>query len=554
MEEKKESLNFIEEIITQDLESGKHNGSVLTRFPPEPNGYLHIGHTKAICLNFGIAKKFGGQCNLRFDDTNPTTEDTEYVDAIKADIEWLGFEWKGEALFASDYFEQLYQFAVDLINKGYAYVDESSSEEIAEQKGTPSIPGIANQYRDRPVEENLELFQAMRDGKFEDGKMVLRAKIDMTSPNMLMRDPIMYRIKHQHHHRTGDEWCIYPMYDFAHGQSDSIENITHSLCSLEFIHHRPVYDWFIEKLEIFPSRQIEFSRMNVEYMITSKRKMLKLIESGIVSGWDDPRMPTVRGIKRKGYPAAAIRMFCDKVGMTKRDNLIAIDLLESCVRDVLNDTADRAMVVEDPIKLIITNYPEGEVEWLDAENNPQDESAGSRKVPFSRELWIEREDYMKDAPKKYYRLSEGRKVRLKHGYIVECTGANLNEDGSVKEVLCTYFDNTKSGFDNSGIKSKGTLHWVSAAEAIECKIRNFDYLFTDPAPTSHEDKDFMDFVNEDSISETTAYMEPALKDAEIGKQFQFMRKGYYCVDTDSSDDEMVFNRTVDLKSSYKPKK
>jgi len=553
MEEKKESLNFIEQKIEQDIAAGKHNRPILTRFPPEPNGYLHIGHTKAICVNFEMAAKYGGACNLRFDDTNPTTEDTAFVEAIKEDIRWLGFDWNGQVKFASDYFDQLYIFAEDLIRKGLAYVDPSSPDDIAAQKGTPSTPGTGNVYRDRSPDENLKLFREMRDGLHEDGAMVLRAKIDMTSPNMLMRDPLMYRIKHVHHYRTGDKWCIYPMYDFAHGQSDSIEEVTHSLCSLEFIHHRPVYDWFIDKLGIYPSEQTEFSRMNVEYLITSKRKMLRLIEQGIVSGWDDPRMPTVRALKRKGYPAAALRMFCDKVGMTKRENLIEFDLLESCVRDVLNETADRAMVVEDPVKLIITNY-EGDGELVPAVNNPGDESAGMRDVPFGRELWIERKDFMEDAPKKFYRLSPGRDVRLKHGFIVNCTGFKNNELGKLEEVYCTYYPNSKSGSDVSGVKPKGTLHFVAVHAGVPCEVRNLGHLFTDPAPDSHEGKDFLEFVDKDSINSTPAIMEPAIANAAIGKQFQFLRKGYYCVDPDSTSEKMVFNKTTGLKGAWKPKK
>lgn len=553
MEDKKESLNFIEQIISDDISAGKHNGNVLTRFPPEPNGFLHIGHAKAICTNFELAKKFGGACNLRFDDTNPDTEDSAYVNAIKEDINWLGYQWHEEVKFASDYFDALYELAEKLINKGLAYVDPSDPNEIAEQKGTPAIPGTGNAYRDRSPEENLKLFREMRDGKHPDGAMVLRAKIDMASPNMLLRDPLMYRIKHQHHYRTGDKWCIYPMYDYAHGQSDSIEEITHSLCSLEFIHHRPVYNWFIENLEIYPSEQTEFSRMNVEYMITSKRKMLKLIDQGVVSGWDDPRMPTLRALKRKGFPALAIRTFCDKAGLTKRENLIEFDLLESCVRDVLNETADRAMVVEDPVKLIVTNY-EGEGEMLPAGNNPGDESAGTREIPFGKELWIERKDYMEDAPKKFYRLSPGRDVRLKHAFIVHCTGAKYDADGNLEEVHCTYYPNSKSGSDVSGVKPKGTLHFVAVNGGLPCEVRNLGHLFTDPAPDSHEGRDFLDFVDPDSINPEFAIMEPSLAGAKVGKPFQFLRKGYYCVDPDSTSDKMVFNKTTGLKGAWKPKK
>ena len=547
-----ESLNFIEQIVVDDIKSGKHDGAVLTRFPPEPNGYLHIGHTKAICLNFELAEKYNGKCNLRFDDTNPTTEDMEFVKAIQEDIKWLGFQWNEDIKFASDYFDQLYAYAEQLIEKGHAYVDPSTAEDIATQKGTPSTPGIGNEYRNRSAEENLKLFREMRDGKHPDGSMVLRAKIDMTSPNMLMRDPLIYRIKHAHHYRTGDKWCIYPMYDFAHGQSDSIEGVTHSLCSLEFIHHRPVYDWFIENLEIFPSKQNEFSRMNVEYMLTSKRKMIRLIEQGIVTGWDDPRMPTVRGLKRKGFPPEAIRVFCNKVGMTKRENLIEYDLLESCVRDVLNEKADRAMVVEDPIKLIITNY-EGDGEMLPATNNPADENAGTREIPFGRELWIERADFMEDAPKKFYRLSPGRNVRLKHAFIVNCTEAKYDDNGELLEVHATYYPNSKSGNDVSGVKPKGTLHFVPVNGAVKCKIRNYDHLFTDPEPDGHEGKDYLNFVDADSLTEVDALMEPAIANAAEGKQFQFLRKGYYCVDKDSTSDMMVFNKTVSLKGGWKPK-
>ncbi len=550
----KENLNFLEEIVAEDIKNGKHGGAVMTRFPPEPNGYLHIGHTKAICINFKIAEKFNGETNLRFDDTNPTNEDTEFVNAIKEDIAWLGFKWK-EELYASDYFGTLYQYAHKLIDKGLAYVDESTPDEIAEMKGTPTKPGVDSPYRNRSVEENKSLFTRMKNGEFEDGEMVLRAKIDMSSTNMLMRDPIIYRIKHEHHHRTGDEWCIYPMYDFAHGQSDSIENITHSLCSLEFIHHRPVYDWFIENLEIFPSRQIEFSRMNVEYMITSKRRLKKLVEDKYVSGWDDPRMSTISGMRRRGYPAKAFHTFYDKVGTTKRDNLIEFELLESCVRDELNAIANRVMVVTNPIKLTITNYPEGQVEWLETINNPEDENSGTRKMPFSKHLLIERTDFMSDAPKKYFRLSEGRNVRLKSAYIIHCEKAIKNEDGEVVEVLCTYYDNSKSGEDVSGIKSKGTLHWVSEAHGLPCEIRNYDKLYTDPTPADHEDKDIFDFINPDSlIVNNKAIMEPGLKEASVGDYFQFMRLGYYTKDKDSTEDKTIFNLTVSLKGGYKPNK
>ncbi len=551
MTENKESLNFIEQIIEEDISNEKHGGRIHTRFPPEPNGYLHIGHAKAICINYETAIKYGGKYNLRFDDTNPVTEDTSYVEAIKKDINWLGYQWEGEALFASDYFPQLYQFAIKLIKKGKAYVDDSTVEEIAEQKGTPTRPGIESPFRNRSIKENLNLFERMKNGEFEDGSRVLRAKVDMSSPNMHMRDPVIYRIKHAHHHRTGDEWCIYPMYDFAHGQSDSIEEITHSLCSLEFRHHRPLYDWLIQELKIFPSRQIEFARMNVEYMITSKRRLLKLVEEGLVSGWDDPRMPTISALRRKGYPAESIRLFCDKAGVAKRDNLIEINLLEACVREVLNRDANRVMVVQDPVKLIITNYEEGKTEWMNAENNPEKPENGSRKLPFSRELYIERDDFMEDAPRKYYRLSPGRNVRLKNAYIIHCEDFKRDENGNLLEVYATYYPNSKSGEDTSGVKPKGTLHWVTADHAIPCEIRNYGRLFTDPTPLGHEGKDFMDFYNKDSLDiNTRAVMEPALKDAKEGDQFQFMRKGYYCVDRDSTDEIKVFNLTVSLKEGW----
>ena len=553
-ESKKESLNFIEQIVAEDIENGKHEGRIHTRFPPEPNGYLHIGHAKAICINFETAKKYGGKTNLRFDDTNPTTEDTSYVDSIKRDIKWLGYEWENE-LYASDYFDNLYAFAVKLIEKGIAYVDDSSAEEIAEMKGVPTKPGVESPYRERSVEENLRLFQGMRDGEFVDGAKVLRAKVDMTSPNMHMRDPVIYRIKRDHHHRTADKWIIYPMYDFAHGQSDSIEEITHSLCSLEFRHHRPLYDWFIENLEIFPSRQIEFARMNVEYMITSKRKLLKLVEQNYVSGWDDPRMPTLSGMRRRGYPADAIRIFCDKVGVAKRENLIEFSLLESCVRTSLNASAARVMGVLDPVKLVITNYEEGAVEHLDAINNPEDESMGSRQIPFSRELYIEREDFMEDAPKKFFRMAPGRCVRLKNAYIVECQRAIKDEAGNITEIHCTYFDNTKSGQDESGIKAKGTLHWVSIEHAVKAKVNQYDRLFNDPQPASHEDKDFLEFFNKESVSEIeNAYVEPSLLDATPGTVFQFMRKGYFALDTTSAEGNLIFNRTCTLKDSWSKSK
>jgi glutaminyl-tRNA synthetase len=552
--EENRSLNFIEEFIEEDIRNGKHAGRVHTRFPPEPNGYLHIGHAKAICLNFEIAKKYGGITNLRFDDTNPATEETEYVNAIKADIRWLGYDWDDREYYASDYFGQLYEYALDLIRKGLAYVDDSTPEEIAEQKGTPTTPGKESPYRQRTIEENLDLFVRMKDGEFADGSRVLRAKVDMTSPNMHMRDPVIYRIKRQHHHRTGDTWCIYPMYDFAHGQSDSIEAITHSLCSLEFTHHRPLYDWFIDKLGIFPSRQIEFARMNVTYMITSKRRLLQLVNEGLVSGWDDARMPTISGLRRRGYPPAAIRTFCDKVGIAKRDNWIEIELLESCVRDELNRTALRRMAVLDPVRLIITNYPEGQTEYLPSENNPEDEHAGTREMPFSKTLYIEREDFMMDPPKKFFRLAPGATVRLKSAYIITCQSAVINEStGAVEEIHCTYYPDSKSGSDTSGIKAKGTLHWVNAATAIQGEVRMYDRLFTTENPLE-EGVDFLSKVNDKSLLiNTSVRLEPALADAKEGDSFQFLRQGYFTMDKDSTPGRPVFNQTVSLKEGWTPK-
>jgi len=543
--------NFLEEEIEKDIEAGNVTKEIHTRFPPEPNGFLHIGHSKAICINFGIAEKYGGKTNLRFDDTNPTTERTSYVDAIKKDIRWLGFDWEDREYYASDYFKQLYDFAIKLIQKGVAFVDDSTAEEIAEQKGIPTEPGIESPYRARSIEENLSLFEGMKNGAYPDGARVLRAKIDMASPNMHMRDPVLYRIKREHHHRTGDEWIIYPMYDFTHGQSDSIEEVTHSLCSLEFRHHRPLYNWFIEQLEIYPSRQIEFARMNVEYMITSKRKLKKLVDHGLVTGWDDPRMSTLSGLRRRGYPPAAIREFCDKVGVAKRDNLVEMSLLESCVRDELNKTSQRVMVVLDPIKVTITNYQEGG-EQLPLANNPEDESAGSREVSFSKHLYIERDDFMMDPPKKYFRMGIGRNVRLKGAYILNCHHASTDGAGNILEVLCTYYPKSKSGSDTSGVKAKGTLHWVDQRSAVNVKVRQYDRLFTDPKPDGHEDKDFLEFYNVESLVELPkAKAEAYLKTVSPGSQFQFMRKGYYVADETYTADEPVFNRTVTLKDSWK---
>lgn len=541
------SLNFIEEIIEEDLRTGKHK-SILTRFPPEPNGYLHIGHAKSICLNFGLGIKYGGKTNLRFDDTNPTTEETEYVDSIKDDVRWLGFQWANE-FYASDYFDQIYGFAVKLIEKGLAYVDDSTSEEIAEQKGTPTTPGRRNQYADRSVEENLRLFEEMRAGNYKDGEKVLRAKIDMASPNMHMRDPIIYRIKHAHHHRTGDKWCIYPMYDFAHGQSDSIENITHSICTLEFIPHRPLYDWCIEKLEIFPSKQYEFARLNLNYTVMSKRKLLQLVNEKHVSGWDDPRMPTISGLRRRGYTPESIRDFAERVGVAKRDNLIEFGLLEFCVREHLNKIALRRMVVFDPVKVVITNYEEGKTEILTTENNPEDPNGGTRELPFSREILIERDDFMENPPKKYFRLAPGQMVRLKSAYIIKCEEVMKDAEGQVTEIRCTYFPESKSGSDTSGIHVKGTLHWVNAKDAVEIEVREYDRLFRVENPAS-EEGDFKDYINPESLKIVVGHAEPSIKEAKGEERFQFLRKGYYCLDKDSAGDKFIFNRTVTLKDGW----
>ncbi|NCI46445.1 glutamine--tRNA ligase/YqeY domain fusion protein [Sediminibacterium soli] len=541
------SLNFIEEIVEADLSAGKYT-TVVTRFPPEPNGYLHIGHAKSICLNFGLAKKYGGSTNLRFDDTNPVTEDTEYVESIKDDVRWLGFEWANE-LYASDYFDRLYAFAHKLIDKGLAYVDDSASDEIAEQKGTPTSPGRRNRYADRTAEENRQLFAEMREGKYPDGSKVLRARIDMASSNMLMRDPILYRIKHAHHHRTGDAWCIYPMYDFAHGQSDSIENITHSICTLEFIPHRELYDWCISNLEIFPSHQYEFARLNMTYTIMSKRKLLQLVNEGHVSGWDDPRMSTISGMRRRGYPAEAIRDFCDRIGVAKRENLIDVGLLEFCVREQLNKLALRRMVVFDPLKLVLTNYPEGE-EYVTTDNNPEDPAAGERQVPFSRELYIEREDFMENPPKKYFRLAPGQMVRLKSAYIIRCDEVIRDADGHITELHCSYLPESRSGADTSGIQVKGTLHWVSVRHAITAELRLYDRLFK-VEDVANAEGEFTDHLNPDSLQVIEkVYAEPALLQDDAAARFQFLRKGYFHVDKDSNPGNLVFNRTVTLKDTW----
>ncbi len=543
------SLNFLEEIIENDIKDGLHSGRVHTRFPPEPNGYLHIGHATSICLNFGLAKKYNGKCNLRFDDTNPVTEETEYVDSIKNDIRWLGFEWDNE-FYASDYFETLYNFAVTLISKGLAYVDDSSAEQIAATKGSTTTPGSDSPFRNRTVEENLTLFSDMRAGKYKDGEKTLRAKIDMAHPNLLLRDPLMYRIKHEHHHRTGNQWCIYPMYDFAHGQSDSIEEITHSICTLEFIHHRPLYNWFIEQLGIFPSRQFEFARRNLTYTVMSKRKLLQLVNENHVSGWDDPRMPTISGMRRRGYPAEALRRFSDVIGIAKRENIVDIGLLEFCVREQLNKSANRVMAVLDPVKLVITNYPENTSELFAAENNPEDPESGTRELPFSREVWIEREDFMEEAPKKFFRLAPGNMVRLKSAYIVKCEGCIKDENGVVTEVHCTYLPESKSGNDTSGLTVKGTIHWVSAAHAHTAKVLLYDRLFKVEDP-SNEDGNFKDYINPGSMQVLdTVYIEPSLAFVTPGTSVQFMRKGYFCVDTLSTPDNLIFNRTVTLKDAW----
>ncbi|HMG14327.1 MAG TPA: glutamine--tRNA ligase/YqeY domain fusion protein [Saprospiraceae bacterium] len=546
--ENKESLNFLEDIIEHDLKEGKNDGRVLTRFPPEPNGYLHIGHATAICLNFGIAKKYGGSTNLRFDDTNPITEETEYVESIRNDVKWLGFNWANE-FFASDYFDQLYDYAIKLIKLGLAYVDDSSAEEIAEQKGTPTEPGKPNKFRSRSIEENLQLFIGMKDGLYADGERVLRAKIDMLSSNMLMRDPIIYRIKHAHHHRTADKWCIYPMYDFAHGQSDSIEQITHSICTLEFVPHREVYDWFIEKLEIFPSKQYEFARRNLSYTVMSKRKLLLLVNESHVSGWDDPRMPTISGLRRRGYTSDSIREFCDKVGIAKRENLDDVALLEFCLREDLNKKADRVMGVMNPVKVVISNY-NGAAEVLKAENNPDNPEAGHHDLPFGNVIYIEKEDFMVDPPKGYFRLFPGNKVRLKYAYIIEYESHKTDAEGNVTEIEVRYYSDSKSGEDQSGIKVKTALHWVPE-NAIKAEVRLYDRLFTVENPMAEKDIDFKSYINPNSlIINDNALVEPYLKTAELNKSYQFFRLGYFCLDKDSSSNKLVFNKTVSLKDSW----
>lgn len=543
------SLNFLEEIIEKSLADGAVK-QIHTRFPPEPNGYLHIGHAKSICLNFGLAKRYGGLCNLRFDDTNPVKEDVEYVDSIKEDVNWLGFQW-AEEHYASDYFEQLYDWAVELIRKGKAYVDDQSQEEIRLNRGTVTVPGKESPWRNRSVEENLDLFARMRAGEFADGEKVLRAKIDMAHPNMLLRDPIMYRILHSEHHRTGDKWCIYPMYDYAHGQSDSIEGITHSICTLEFDVHRPLYDWFIQQLGIFESHQYEFARLNLTYTMMSKRKLLQLVQEKVVMGWDDPRMPTICALRRRGYTPESVRMFADKVGVAKRDNVIDLGLLEFCVREDLNRRAERRMAVLDPIRVVITNYPEGKTETVECVNNPEDGSAGKRAVPFGRELYIERSDFMENPPKKYYRLSPGGEVRLRYAYLVRCDEVVKDADGRVVELRCTYDPESGGGKSSDGRKVKGVIHWVSVPTAVPAEVRLFDRLFTrESLDDLEEGKTFVDYLNPDSLRTVTGYLEPSLGEAAVGERFQFERLGYFCKDKDSSADKPVFNRTVTLKDSW----
>ena len=542
------SLNFIEEIVEEDLNKKKYE-SILTRFPPEPNGYLHIGHAKSICLNFGLAQKYNGATNLRFDDTNPVTEDVEYVDSIKEDVKWLGFTWANE-FYSSDYFDDMYELAVTLIRKGLAYVDDSSPDKIAKEKGSPTEPGIENEYRDRSIEENLLLFEQMKDGKFKDGEKVLRSKIDMKAINMHMRDPIMYRIKHAHHHRTGDKWVIYPMYDFAHGQSDSIEHITHSICTLEFVSHRELYDWYIDNLEIFPSHQYEFARLNMTYTVMSKRRLLQLVNEDYVTGWDDPRMPTISAFRRKGYTSSSIRTFCEKIGVAKRDNLIDISLLEFCIREELNTTAYRAMAVLHPIKLVIDNYEENKSEELVTENLPND-PANTRTIFFSKELWIEKEDFMEVPVKKWFRLAPGAMVRLKSAYIIRCDSFIKDTNGNVTEIHSTYFPESKSGKDTSGMNVKGTIHWLSAKHAAQAEVRLYERLFTVENPAA-EEGDFKNFINPHSLEIIPeAFIEPHLQNAEPGKSFQFIRNGYFCVDKDSKPGAVIFNRTVTLKDSFK---
>jgi len=544
--------NFIKDIINEDLKTGKHT-KIHTRFPPEPNGYLHIGHTKSICLNFGLAEEYKGLCNLRFDDTNPTKEEIEYVESIKEDIKWLGFDWEEREFYASDYFDQLYEYAIKLVKNGKAYVDSLSGEEIKEYRGTPTEPGKDSPYKNRPVEENLDLFKRMKAGEFKDGEYVLRSKIDMSSPNMNMRDPIIYRIRHESHHRTGDKWCIYPMYDWAHGQSDSIEGITHSLCTLEFENHRPLYDWFVKELEIYPPQQIEFARLNVSYTVMSKRKLLDLVQEGFVTGWDDPRMPTISGLRRRGYTPESIRNFSEKSGIVKRDALTDVALLEHSVREDLNKKAKRVLGVLNPLKVVIENYPDEKVEELKAINNPEDSTMGTRELPFSKTIFIERDDFKEDPPKKFFRLAPGKEVRLRYAYIIKCDEVIKDtETGEVIELRCSYDPETKSGTGTSNKKVKGTIHWVSAEHAIDAEVRLYDRLFTVEDPLGDNEKDYKELINPHSLDIiTNCKLEPSLSDAEKGERFQFERLGYFCVDSvDSSKERLVFNRIVPLRDSW----
>ncbi len=554
MSEAVEALNFIEHIVEEDLKNGYSTQDLRFRFPPEPNGYLHIGHASSICLNFGLGLRYNAPVNLRFDDTNPAKEEQEYVDAIKRDVEWLGFKWDTER-YASDYFQQLYDWAVELIKQGKAYVDEQSSEAMAEQKGTPTQPGTNSPFRDRSIEENLAIFQKMKDGEFEEGTHVLRAKIDMSSSNMLMRDPIMYRVLHKAHHRTNTDWCIYPMYDWTHGESDYIEQVSHSFCTLEFAMHRELYDWFLDQV-IDPKKlrpkQREFARRNLSHTVVSKRKLLQLVEQNVVTGWDDPRMSTLSGLRRRGYTPESIRNFADTIGIAKRDNLIDVSLLEFHVREHLNKIAPRVMGVLDPVKVVITNYPEGEVEWLETENNPEDASAGTRQIPFSREIYIEKDDFKEEANRKFFRLKLGGEVRLKSGYIIKAESCTKDTDGNITEIQCTYDPKSKSGSgtEESLRKVKGTLHWVSVDHALQAEVRLYDRLFTDESPDTHKDKDFMEFINPDSLKVITGFLEPSLVDAKPGDRVQFQRLGYFCVDPDSTSEKLVFNKTVGLRDTW----
>ena len=547
------TLDFIRTIVEEDIKSRKHDGRIHTRFPPEPNGYLHIGHAKSICLNFGVASEYKGLCNLRFDDTNPTKEEIEYVDSIKEDIRWLGFDWANREYYASDYYKQFYEFAIRLINKGKAYVCDLSQDEIRETRGTLTEPGTDSPFRNRPVDENLDIFKRMKSGEFPDGSRTLRARIDMASSNLNMRDPVIYRILRATHHRTKDTWCIYPMYDYAHPVSDSLEKITHSLCTLEFEDHRPIYDWFLEELDIFRSRQIEFARLNLTYTIMSKRKLLELVDHGLVSGWDDPRMPTISGLRRRGYSPAAIREFCKRIGLAKRESMVEISLLEYCLREDMNKHAPRVMAVLEPLKVIIDNYQEDRVEWLDAENNPEDPSMGSRKIPFSRTVYIEQEDFREDPPKKFFRLAPGREIRLKHAYYIKCEKVVKDEKtGEIIELHCTYDPKSRGGWTNDGRKVRGTSHWVSAAHALPAEVRLYTHLFIKKDTGEVEDgKNFKDYINPESLDILRdCLVEPSLKDAETGTKYQFLRQGYFCVDPDSSKDKLVFNRTVTLRDTW----